>query len=234
MCGFYPENTGNGEGDHKGIMMSRIKLKICGLRSRENVDEVLRIKPDFIGFIFYKSSPRFVGEGYEWIGKLVTDPRTRKVAIFVDDSIENILKITQVSGIDYVQLHGTEKPETCMILRKKGLRVIKVFSVDDHFSFEEMKEYPGTVDFFMFDTRGKYHGGNGIPFDWSLLEKYPYQVPFFLSGGIGIDNIRHVKYLNHPMLYAVDANSRLESMPGIKDSSLLEKFREEFEKMSHD
>ena len=214
--------------------MKKIKLKICGLRSQENIREVLHYQPDFMGFIFFDRSPRFVGENHQWIGELETGPSVRKVGVFVNDTVNNMMKITRETGIDFVQLHGREKPDTCGILKRKGLQVIKVFSVGDHFSFEEMNKYIGRVDFFMFDTRGKYLGGNGIPFDWSLLEKYPYQVPFFLSGGIGIDNIGHVKFLNHPMLYAVDVNSRLESEPGIKDIGLLEKFKEEFEKMSHD
>jgi phosphoribosylanthranilate isomerase len=97
-----------------------------------------------------------------------------------------------------------------------------------------MKEYINYSDFFLFDTKGKYLGGNGIPFDWSVLEKYPYRIPFFLSGGIGTDNIGHVKYLHHPMLYAVDVNSKLESEPGVKDIQLLKVFRDEFEKLNHD
>jgi phosphoribosylanthranilate isomerase len=214
--------------------MKRIRLKICGLRTLENIRDVLRYEPDFTGFIFYAQSPRFVKGPYQWIGKLDTGPSVRKVGVFVNDTIENMLKITKEADIEVVQLHGQESRETCMALKQKGLHVIKVFSVGDHFSFEEMRDFPGAVDFFMFDTCGKYLGGNGIPFDWSLLENYPYQVPFFLSGGIGLDNIGHVKFLNHPMLYAVDVNSRLESGPGIKDIGLLGKFIKEFEKLNHD
>jgi phosphoribosylanthranilate isomerase len=112
--------------------------------------------------------------------------------------------------------------------------VIKAFPVDDKFSFEGIKDYEGVVDFFMFDASGKYLGGNGIPFDWSLLENYPLQVPFFLSGGIGPENIMNVRFLSHPQLFAVDANSRLESGPGVKDPLLLQAFMKEFEKINYD
>ena len=214
--------------------MSKIKLKICGLRLRENADSVLDIHPDFIGFIFYCKSPRYVGNRYEWIRQLEIDSSLKKVGVFVDNPVEDILCVTRDAGLGFVQLHGNESVETCRLLREKGLRVIKVFSIGTNFSFSALRSYIDHVDYFLFDTRGKYLGGNGIPFDWSLLEDYPYQVPFFLSGGIGIDNIGHVKYLNHPLLYAVDVNSKLELEPGVKDPRLLKKFREEFEKLNHD
>ncbi len=162
------------------------------------------------------------------------DRAVRKVGVFVNEPVEKIGNIAGEIGLDYVQLHGDEGPDTCFNLKEKGLQVIKVFSVGENFSFKEMGSYSGVVDYFLFDTKGKYLGGNGIPFDWSLLEKYPYQIPFFLSGGIGIDNIAHVKFFSHPRLYAVDVNSRLESEPGIKDPELLERFMEGFEKICHD
>ena len=234
MRSFYSENKGKGEGIYPALTMRKIRLKICGLRLAENIRDILPFKPDFIGFIFYDRSPRHVGENYSWIGDLDTGPAVRKVGVFVNESVDKILKIASETGLEYLQLHGEERPDTCFNLKEKGFQVIKVFSVGKDFSFQEMEAYSGVVDYFLFDTRGKYLGGNGIPFDWSLLEKYPYQVPFFLSGGIGTDNISYVKFLNHPMFYAVDVNSRLESDPGIKDPDLLERFMEEFEKISHD
>jgi phosphoribosylanthranilate isomerase len=234
MCCFYSEDKGKGEGIYLALTMRKIRLKICGLRSGENIRDILPFNPDYIGFIFYDRSPRYVGENYSWIGDLDTGPAVRKVGVFVNETVEKMLKIAGASGIEYFQLHGEERPDTCVTLKENGLRIIKVFSAGKDFSFKDMEAYSGVVDYFLFDTRGKYLGGNGIPFDWSLLEKYPYQVPFFLSGGIGIDNISHVKFLSHPMLYAVDVNSRLESEPGIKDPDLLKRFMEEFEIINHD
>jgi phosphoribosylanthranilate isomerase len=214
--------------------MGKIKLKICGLRSPENIRETLRFKPDFIGFIFYPRSPRYVGDQIRWIKNLETGNNIQKVGVFVNAPVEIIMEMAAEAGIEYLQLHGGESPDYCRMLKEKGFHMIKVFSVKEGLPFREMKAYVRTVDYFLFDTGGKYLGGNGIAFDWSLLEKYPYEVPFFLSGGIGSDNIGHVRYLHHPMLYAVDVNSKLESKPGFKDTGLLEKFMGEFEKMNHD
>jgi phosphoribosylanthranilate isomerase len=215
-------------------MMRKIKLKICGLRSPENVAAVLSFRPDYIGFIFYKKSPRFVGEDHQWIHKLDSGKAAQKVGVFVNDPVERILAICRDTGIGIVQLHGQEKPEICGELMKNGLQVIKAFLVGDNFSFEEIVAYTAAVDFFLFDASGKYLGGNGIPFDWSLLENYPLQVPFFLSGGIGPENIMNVRFLSHPQLFAVDANSRLESGPGDKDPLLVQAFMNEFEKINYD
>jgi phosphoribosylanthranilate isomerase len=234
MCRLYSEDQRIGEGKLNGKRMRKIKLKICGVRHPGNAGAVLDIDPDYLGFIFYKKSPRYVGNDYHWIGNFETGPKVGKVGVFVDEPAGNILRISGEVGLDGVQLHGDEKPETCRRLKEGGLQVIKVFSMGSDFSFSALDAYIQDVDFFLFDTKGKYLGGNGIPFDWSLLEHYPRQVPFFLSGGIGTDNIGHVKFLKHPMLYAVDVNSKLESRPGIKDARLLKQFEGEFEKLNHD
>ena len=214
--------------------MRKIKLKICGLRSPENAREVLRYKPDYVGFIFYRKSPRYVGNQTGWIREFGAGSPAQKIGVFVNEPVDNMLETVSRTGLGYLQLHGNESPETCAALREKGIRIIKAFSVGNDFSFGVMEKYVGWVDYFLFDTRGKYLGGNGIPFDWSMLEKYPFGIPFFLGGGIGPDNIVHVGYLHHPMLHAVDVNSRLESGPGIKDPGLLDRFMEEFEKIKHD
>jgi phosphoribosylanthranilate isomerase len=214
--------------------MRKIKLKICGLKSPDNTREILRYKPDYVGFIFYRGSPRYVGDQVGWIGEIETEPVTQKVGVFVNEPVEKILEAVSEAGVGSVQLHGNESPEICTALKDQGLGVIKVFSVGEDFSFSDLERYVGRVDHFLFDTHGKFLGGNGIPFDWSLLENYPYEIPFFLSGGIGPDNLVHVKYLHHPMLFAVDVNSRLESGPGIKDAGLIERFMKEYEKIAYD
>lgn len=212
-------------------MRTKIRLKICGLRSPENAGIVLPFHPDYIGFIFYKKSPRYVGDDHRWIRHLDLEGSVQKVGVFVNEPVEKIEEICRQTGINIVQLHGREKPENCAKLREKDFQVIKVFPVSDNFSFDVIEEYTASVDYFLFDASGKYLGGNGIPFDWSLLEKYPLQVPFFLSGGIGPENIGNVYFLDHPELFAVDVNSRLESGPGIKDAGLLKEFMKEFEKI---
>lgn len=184
-----------------------------------------------MGFIFYTGSPRYVGNQFKWIREIEIGSDTQKVGVFVNEPVKNILETASQTGIEYIQLHGKESPETCSTLKEYGLQVVKVFSVGEDFSFKDMEIYVRWADYFLFDTRGKFVGGNGIPFDWSILEKYPYNIPFFLSGGIGPDNIAHVKYLQHPMLYGVDVNSRLESGPGIKDPGLIDRFMKEFEKI---
>lgn len=205
--------------------MDKLKLKICGLKDTDNIRAVLKYSPDFIGFIFYAKSPRYAGNNPQFLSSVDIPDHITKTGVFVNEPLENIRKIADRFALEAIQLHGDESPEVCALLKKEGTLVIKVFSIGDDFNFNKLDPYKDYVDHFMFDTKGKYFGGNGIPFDWSLLEKYPYSVPFFLSGGIGPDNIDNIKYLKHPSFFAIDINSRIESAPGLKDISKLSGIR---------
>lgn len=184
-----------------------IKLKICGMRDEANIQAVGDLHPDYMGFIFYDKSPRYVGKDF----KVPNVPNA--VGVFVNESNDRILE----TGVKIVQLHGNESPERCASLKSKGLTVIKAFSIDDDFDFEKTKPYSDVTDYFLFDTKGKYYGGNAYPFDWNKLNEYDQSKPFFLSGGLNAQNLNNLDLLNGMNLYAIDLNSGVEDTPGIKN-----------------
>jgi phosphoribosylanthranilate isomerase len=195
------------------------KLKICGMKDMENILEVSAAAPDYMGFIFYKASPRYVGDDFE-IPQGV-DSRIKRVGVFVNESTEVIIQLVKKHQLDTVQLHGEEPPSQCQTLKALGVEVIKVFSIDSQFDFSSLIPYETVVDYFLFDTRGKLRGGNGIPFDWRMIDGYKGHVPFFLSGGIDSENVTEVKKLKHKQLFAIDVNSGIEDRPGIKNKEKL-------------
>lgn len=198
-------------------MNTRIKLKVCGMRQADNILNVGDLLPDYMGFIFYKKSPRYVGDDFKLPENL---PLTiKKVGVFVNEKVDNVLHLVNASGIEYVQLHGDETVKECEELKSHNLKIIKVFSVDDEMTFEETKPYIGVVDYFLFDTKGKYYGGNAKRFNWQVLERYHQHVPFFLSGGLNEDNVEEALMLQNMNLHALDINSGVEESPGLKDIS---------------
>lgn len=200
----------------------RPALKICGLRDPANIAEVVSLQPDYLGFIFYNQSPRWVGESF----RMPFIPASiKKVGVFVHEKTETILRCVALHALDYVQLHGCETPEECRVLNDQGVDVIKAFAVDADFDFKTVIQYVGTVRYFLFDTKGKHFGGNGIPFDWSLLLRYDQQVPFFLSGGLSADRIAALRSIRHSLLHALDVNSGVEISPGLKDVHRITDFK---------
>ena len=196
-------------------MRRRLELKVCGMRDADNIREVGVLAPDFMGFIFYKDSPRYVGPDFTVPGGLPA--QTKKVGVFVNESTEEILETAKKHHLNLVQLHGRESVDQCRKLKDMGVRVIKVFSVDDDTRFTETQDYRDVVDYFLFDTKGKYFGGNARRFDWRVLSRYDQQVPFFLSGGISPENIQEVLTLGNYNIAAIDVNSGVEVNPAWKD-----------------
>lgn len=207
-----------------------MKLKVCGMREKQNIDELVSLAPDFIGFIFYDKSPRYVGEDFnsEWVKAIPRE--VKKVGVFVNASPDYVVNMVRKYDLQYAQLHGNEMPDYCRSVRQKGVNVIKAFSVDDNFNFAVLNNYKPHCDMFLFDTKGEQPGGNGVSFNWEILRKYDNEKPFFLSGGISLDNIDEVVSLSQTMrIYGVDINSKFEKEPGVKDieliSSLISKVR---------
>jgi phosphoribosylanthranilate isomerase len=221
--------------------MNSPKLKICGMKHPENILEIAALKPDHLGFIFYERSPRnFSGEIPE------IDPAIKKTAVFVDAKIDFILEKIKKYHFRAIQLHGKESAEYCKKLRSSlgqnnSVEIIKVFSVKETFNFEELKSYEGVVDLFLFDTQGENKGGNGISFNWELLKEYPSSTPFFLSGGIGQDELEKIEKLysyfkkdnRSYLLYGVDVNSKFEVEAGLKDAKALKIFKDNLGSESH-
>ena len=193
-----------------------MKLKVCGMRQSENIQRLLQLEPDYMGFIFYGKSPRNA-EGILNEELLKEFPNTtKKVGVFVNAPIQELKEKVGQYKLDYVQLHGDESVEYVGELFAIGIKVIKVFSVGQEFDFNQLKPYKGLVDFFLFDTKGKERGGNGEVFNWEVLHNYPYDVPYFLSGGIDLENVEEVTNIK-VQPYAIDVNSKFELEPGLKD-----------------
>src|SRR5690606_9659775 len=201
-------------------MRSLPAIKICGLMKPANIDEVLSLNPQYIGFIFYPSSSRFVGElDQEYIKSL---KNVKKTAVFVNATVDAIVEIVKKYQFDAIQLHGNESAAFCQDLKERtGLEIIKAFGIDSEFDFNQLEAYLLNVDYFLFDTKTSRYGGSGNVFNWDVLKKYSYDKPYFLSGGIGPDNFSDAYTFKDERLYAVDLNSRFESAPGIKNLLLL-------------
>jgi phosphoribosylanthranilate isomerase len=192
-------------------------IKICGMKYPDNILEVGSLLPDYMGFIFWPKSARYFDGDMPDLPKSI-----KKVGVFVNENISIIETKIAKYNLQAIQLHGQESVEFCSELKAKSgaeIEIIKVFSADENFDFSVLKPYESVCDYFLFDTKGKLPGGNGIAFDWRILEKYPSTKPFFLSGGIGIEEIKNIKEIsitNLP-LYAIDINSKFEIEPGLKD-----------------
>ena len=195
-------------------------LKICGLRDYENVQAIdTTISPDWLGFIFYPISPRFVGN--------IALPATqaKKIGVFVNEIPCNIVQLAKQYALTGVQLHAEESPQDCTYLRSQNLLVIKAFSIGETFPTDLVASYVGKADYFIFDTKGKAHGGNGVTFNWDLLRNYQESTPFLLSGGIGLENINDLHAFKHTACIGIDVNSKFEIAPTIKDIALLQQFK---------
>ena len=196
-------------------------VKVCGLVEQNQVQS-LDVLVDFVGFIFYPHSKRFVET-------VPTSTNAKRVGVFVDELLEQIETKIVSHQLDLVQLHGDENPERCREIRKQ-VPVIKSFGLDTSFDFKALIPYEGSVDYFLFDTKTPLKGGSGVQFDWSILDRYNLSTPFILSGGINEDSIESIKNIYHPKLVGIDINSRFEVSPGNKDIQRIKKFIHELSK----
>ena len=200
-----------------------MKIKVCGMRDSENIRQLAALSPDYMGFIFYEKSPRYVGEVLDEALIKSLPREIRKVGVFVNASPDFILHTMKRYDLQYAQLHGQELPEFCRSIRQKGVNVIKAFSLDSAFNFAMLNNYTPHCDLFLFDTKGPQPGGNGTSFDWSVLARYAQDKPFFLSGGIGLHNVDEALELaTKHRIYGLDVNSALEAAPGLKDIAQVE------------
>jgi phosphoribosylanthranilate isomerase len=202
-----------------------MKLKVCGMRYDHNIEEIARINPDYMGFIFYEGSSRNLTTSIPTLF-----PCIKKVGVFVNASFNTIVEKINTYNLQVVQLHGEEKPEFCKSIQALNIKVIKVFSIKNNFNFNVLSPYESVCDFYLFDTKGPLSGGNGYCFDWAVLENYPSTKPYFLSGGIGLENINQLQAFKistaATYCYAIDVNSKFEVAPANKDKKSLEKFKQ--------
>ncbi|NCT08877.1 MAG: phosphoribosylanthranilate isomerase [Flavobacteriia bacterium] len=218
-----------------------MKLKVCGMKFTENIQQVAALQPDYLGFIFYEKSKR------NFEGIIPTFPKIiKKTGVFVNEYLEIVVSLAEEYQLEAIQLHGEESVEYIKELKsqielsqelyqseksklgkKKIVEIIKVFGIKDQFDFDILKPFLEVVDYFLFDTKGNEKGGNGIHFNWQLLKNYPFSKPFFLSGGIGLDDVEKLQEIlqsNLP-IYGLDVNSKFEIEPGKKNIELLKKFK---------
>ena len=202
-----------------------MKLKVCGMRYEDNIQLIASIHPDYMGFIFFEGSSRHVS------ASTPTLPLTiKKVGVFVNASYDTIVEKINTHNLQAVQLHGEETAEFCKSLQVLNIVVIKVFSIKNEFNFDVLTPYETACDYYLFDTKGPLAGGNGYCFDWSVLELYPSTKPYFLSGGIGLENVDQLQAFKTSVAatycYAIDVNSKFEVAPAKKDKKSLEKFKQ--------
>ncbi len=199
------------------------------MREPTNIEQLVTLGPDYIGLIFYAPSKRFVENlDPEMLNQI--PPQIKKTGVFVNEALDEIRQKIKSYDLNAVQLHGSESPELCKLLKDTGIEVIKAFGVDEDFDFGILKTYENSVDFFLFDTKTKLHGGSGLTFNWDLLKGYELNVPYFLSGGLNADNIFEALKLRDKRFYAIDLNSRFEASPGLKD---IAKLKSVFNQIKH-
>jgi phosphoribosylanthranilate isomerase len=205
-----------------------MKLKVCGMRDKENIKELLELEPAYMGFIFWGASSRYVSETTDLLPKSI-----KKTGVFVDATTDYIQMTVKEQHLDAVQLHGNESAAYCDLISEFGVEVIKAFSVNDLFDFSILSAYESFCDYFLFDTKGELPGGNGIGFNWKVLGNYPSEKPFFLSGGIGPDDIEKIKQLIKTglPLFAVDVNSKFELSPGEKNIEIVNAFKKQLDEL---
>jgi len=207
---------------------NQLKLKVCGLTQLSQIRELVALKIDFLGFIFYERSPRSALNHLtlEEISKI---NHSGKVGVFVNETIENIIDISEKADLNLIQLHGDENQEYILKLRQslnEKIQIIKVIRIGNQ-TIEELRntinQQPITNNYLLFDTDSKAFGGTGNTFDWQILDQVTMNKPYFLSGGISLENIHQTSSIQKQP-FAIDVNSKFETEPGIKDVEKIKKF----------
>ena len=206
-----------------------MRIKVCGLTNANQVRQFNELGIEFAGFNFYKRSPRYVHKTMPSTAIKKIRGKINKVGVFVDEDADELLKTVDDCGLYLVQLHGNESPRYCERI-SNYISVIKVFRLSDDDNVEwKIKDYYDVADMFMFDTETTTFGGSGKKFNWQVLKDIKINKPFFLAGGISVNDADELKKFSQQSvakdLFAVDINSRFEVMPGIKDTELVKGFK---------
>lgn len=205
-------------------MDGKLIIKVCGMKDHSNINNILSSVEgiDWMGFIFYEKSKRYLDADFE-----IPDINVVKVGVFVNEHLDIVHAKVVRYNLDIVQLHGEESPEYCSDIRMKGVKVMKAFSIGERFDFHSLSRYEEKVDYFLFDTKGETIGGTGKKFNWNLLENYQGSIPFLLAGGIGPEDVNLIQAITLEKWLGVDINSRFEDAPGIKSLSKIKSFVDE-------
>ena len=210
-----------------------MNIKVCGITQLKQLQQLEGLDIDFAGLIFVKDSPRYAADKIAARDLKHADLDMKKVGVFVNEEYDDIMKVVEAYGLDIVQLHGDESPDLCEDLSAE-LEVIKTFRIpasQKEGVDEIIADYDTVCDYYLFDTASEdAFGGTGKQFDWKAVSTSKIEKPFFLSGGIGVEDAAKLKAFKHPDFYAVDVNSRFEKEPGIKDMGLLLQFKQALKK----
>ena len=201
-----------------------MKIKICGILDTTTLEEIYRLSPDMLGFIFYPSSPRYMAQSIDPEMLHVIPSEILRVGVFVNPSMDEVETNRLHFGLNIIQLHGDESPSFCASIQMSGIDVIKAFRVNDSFDFARLKDYESSCTYYLFDTYSKNYGGSGQKFDWSILDSYTLNHPFLLSGGIKPGDEGVIMSIKHPSFAGIDLNSGFEREPGVKDIKRLRIF----------
>jgi phosphoribosylanthranilate isomerase len=206
-----------------------MNIKICGITDLKQLQQLDGLDIDFAGLIFYPASPRYVGDKLSKSDVKKADFDLKKVGVFVNPTMIDVLDAIDDYGLEVVQLHGDESAQMCEDLSTE-VEVIKAFRITGDENIDALvAPYDAVCDYYLFDTGGASSslggsaapsfGGTGKQFDWSKLNKAKIEKPFFLSGGIGVEDIARIKAFKHLDLFGIDVNSKFETAPGVKDMS---------------
>ena len=207
-----------------------MKLKVCGLTKMDQIQELISLNTNFLGFIFYEKSPRFVLNHLS-LEEISEINHQGKVGVFVNETIERIAEISEKAKLNFIQLHGDEDEEFVKKLRlslSKNIKIIKVIRIGNDFEkfkneISKISNLKSQISNLLFDTDSKAFGGTGKTFDWQILNEIEIPIPYFLSGGISLENIHQLSTINHQPL-ALDINSKFETEPGSKDLEKIKNF----------
>jgi len=204
-----------------------MKVKVCGISQLDQLEPLDAIGVDFVGMIFFSQSTRNVyNRLFAWEVKPLP-LHMKKVGVFVNTDEEYIMSQVEAYGLDLVQLHGDETPAFCKTISEqvavsKAFRITRTNEQNIDWMIRPYEEY---CDYYLFDTNRKNaYGGTGEKFDWKVLNENKINKPFFLSGGIALEDAEKLKAFEHPFFYAVDINSKFEISPGVKDLAAITTF----------
>jgi len=198
-------------------------IKVCGMRDADNIRAVDALSVDWLGFIFWSRSSRYVDSRPSYLPL-----KAKRMGVFVDATADDVQQHIIDYGLQGIQLHGHESIDYIRALRSSAImhnvRLVKAVSVAGKNDIEACMAYENIVDSFLFDTKCSSVGGSGQQFDWSVLNHYRGSTPFILSGGIGPDDAHRLKAFSHPRCTGIDLNSRFETAPALKDIGKLKTF----------
>jgi len=208
-------------------MAKKLLVKVCGMREDENIHQLAQLAIDYIGHIFYPKSARYIAEA-----KLLnTNPSIKKTGVFVNASLEEISQAIESYQLQSVQFHGDESVELIQQISPFGVEIIKAFGVNNDFDWNTLKPYLDHIDYLLFDSKSSQFGGTGERFNWDKLKEYPFDKPYFLSGGLSLENIQEAVEFEDSRLIGLDLNSRFEISPGLKD---IEKIKTALKIINHE